>query len=339
MTYEFLELDETHNRQLLQLAKTTNTGSDLFYVDRSPNFFSLSEEFGMTRHFGLFKESELIGCVAVSEQKRVLTNRCENVYYLNDLRIHPDYHRTFAFYRLAENILSLYRNEGNVKWMISTVLDSNTNKTSMTKGNSLLPGGVEIGRTIHIGIPMFMKYRKSQLDICEINGEEAWAIYKKLARLQPFAPCEKRMFLSGNGVFLRIRDKNKDELAICKLVDQSDARKLRLSRKLPFSFKIVNLFCRFADCPPLPNHGEEFRHGYMAYFTAKEKPQNYQKEFISFIQKEFKHKYSYLFLGVSTEEAQYFRSNPFYIKLSSTTFAYGDVPPNLSMDFHELTLI
>ncbi|MEH7238343.1 hypothetical protein [Bacillus sp. JJ1562] len=339
MTYEFLELDKTHHHQLLQLTKETNTGSDLFYVDRSPNFFGLSEEFGVTRHFGLFKENELIGCVAVSEQKRVIDETCEKVFYLNDLRIHPNYHRTFAFYRLANNLLSHYRYEGKVNWMFSTVLDSNTNKASMTKGNGLLPGGIEIGKTIHIGVPMFMKYRKSLLNISEIDGEEAWGIYKKLARLQPFAPCGKQMFLKENGVFLILRDENKESLAICKLVDQFNARKLRLSRKLPFSFKIVNLFCKVASCPPLPDQDEVFRHGYMAFFAAKDNHQNYQKEFISYIQSEFKQRYSYLFLGVSAEEAGYFRSNPFYIKLSSTTFAYGDLPANLSMDFHELTLI
>ncbi|MEH7222722.1 GNAT family N-acetyltransferase [Bacillus sp. JJ1566] len=339
MTYEFLELDETHHQQLLYLTKKTNTGSELFYVDRSPNFFGLSQEFGMTRHFGLFKKDELIGCVAVSEQKRVLNEACEKVYYLNDLRIHPDYHRTFAFYRLAEQLLSHYQNEGTVKWMFSTVLDSNTNKTSMTKGNELLPGGIEIGKTIHIGAPMFMKYRKSRHHINEVDGEEAWEIYKNLARHQPFAPCGKQMFFKENGVFLSLRDEKNESLAICKLVDQSNARKLRLSRKLPFSFKIVNLFCRIAGCPPLPNQGEEFRHGYLAFFAAKEEPQNYQKEFISFIQNKFKQKFTYLFFGVSGEEAEHYRSNPFYIKLSSTTFAYGDIPANLSMDFHELTLI
>ncbi|MDR4887251.1 GNAT family N-acetyltransferase [Fredinandcohnia sp. QZ13] len=340
MTYEFRELDDSHHHQLLQLSKETNTGSDRFYVDRSPHFFSLSEEFGVTRHFGLFREKELIGCVAVSEQKRVLNQRCEKVYYVNDLRIHPDYHRTFAFYRLAEHLLSFYRSEGTVKWMFSTVLDSNTNKVSMTKGGGLLPGGVEIARTIHIGVPMFLKYRNSRLHISEIDGQEAWGVYKKLARTQSFAPCGKQMFLRENGVFLVIKDDNNKEcLAICKLVDQSNARKLRLSSKLPFSFRIVNLFCRIANCPPLPNQDEAFRHGYMAFFAAKEKPQDYQREFISYIQNKFKQEYSYLFFGISIEEAQYFRNNPFYIKLTSTTFAYGDIPANLSMDFHELTLI
>ncbi|WP_010283579.1 hypothetical protein [Bacillus timonensis] len=339
MTYKFLELDETHHQQLLLLSKETNTGSNLFYVDRSPNFFRLSEVFGLTRHFGLFKENELIGCVAVSEQMRVLNQTCEKVYYLNDLRIHPDYHRTFAFYRLAESLMSLYQNEGNIKWMVSTVLDSNTNKASMIKGNGLLPGGIEIGRTIHLGVPMFLEYRNARLKISEIEGEEAWMIYKKMARTDPFAPCGKQMFLKENGVYLVIKDDNKECQAVCKLVDQSHARKLRLSRKLPFSFQLVNLFCRFADCPPLPKEGEEFKHGYMAFFAAKEKRQNYQKEFISYIQSKYKEKYSYLFLGLSTKEAQYFRNNPFHIKLSSTTFAYGDIPVNLSMDFHELTII
>lgn len=339
MTYQFIELDESHGQQLLQLAKQTNTGSDLFYVDRSPNFFSLSQVIGVTSHFGLFKENKLIGCVAVSEQKRVINGTCENVYYLNDLRIHPDYHRTFAFYRLVQHILSLYNNEGTVKWMFSTVLDSNTNKVSITKGNRLIPSGVKIGRTSHIGVPMFMKFQKNRFHVCEIEGEEAWQVYKKLARSQPFAPCGKEMFLKGNGVFLVVRDKKNEDLAFCKLVDQSNTRKLRLSRKLPFSFKIVNLICKVAGCPPLPNQGEEFRHGYLAYFVAQKTPQIYRNELISYIQKAFKQQYTYLFFGVSIEEAQQFRSNPFYIRLSSTTFAYGDIPTNLSMNFHELTLI
>ncbi|MEH7381525.1 hypothetical protein V7138_13780 [Bacillus sp. JJ1533] len=339
MTYELVELNTTHNLQLLKLSEATNTGSELFYVDRSPHFFSLSEEFGVTRHFGLFKGNELIGCVAVSEQKRVLNESCEGVYYLNDLRIHPDYHRTLAFYRLGKQLLTYYQNEGTVKWMFSTVLDSNTNKGTMTKGYGLLPGGIEIGRTVHIGAPMFMKYRSSRLNISEMDGEEAWGIYQKMARLQPFAVCSKQMFLKENGEFFVIRDENLDDVAICKLVDQSNSRKLRLSRKLPFLFKIVNLFCRIADCSTLPNQGEEFRHGYMAFFVARENPQYYRKEFISYLQNKYKQKYSYLFFGVSPKEAHCFKSNPFFIKLSSTTFAYGDIPANLTMDTHELILI
>ncbi len=338
MTYSFMELDETHGPQLLGLADETSTGSDLFYVDRSPNFFELSEEFGRTRHFGLFKGSELIGSVAVSQQKRVIEGSCKHVYYLNDLRIHPDFHRTFAFYRLTQQLVSRYQNEGTVKWMYSTVLDTNSNKASMTKGNGLLPGGIELGRTIHIGVPMFLKYRKNHVDVIEIEGEEAWQIYKSLARLQDFALCDKRIFLKENGVFLVVRDKEED-LAICKLVNQTDARKLRLSRKLPFMFKLVNLICRTVGCPLLPNKGEEFRHGYMAFFAARDKPVRYRKECISYIQKTYKHRYTFLFFGVSSIEAEQYRSNPFNIQLSSTTFAYGDIPANLSMSFHEITLI
>lgn len=338
MTYSFMELDESHGSQLLQLSYETSTGSDLFYVDRSPNFFEMSEEFGRTRHFGLFKGRALIGCVAVSQQKRVIDGDCKHVYYLNDLRIHPDFHRTFAYYRLTQHLVSLYQNEGTVKWMYSTVLDTNSNKASMTKGNGLLPGGIELGRTFHIGVPMFLKYRNNRVDVIEIEGEKAWQIYKSLARSQDFALCDKGIFLKENGLFLVVRDE-KEDLAICKLVNQSDARKLRLSKRLPFMFKIVNLICRAVGCPLLPNQGEEFRHGYMAFFAAREKPERYRKECISYIQKTYKHRYTYLFFGVSSKETEPYRSNPFSIQLSSTTFAYGDIPANLSMNFHEITLI
>ncbi|WP_077617098.1 hypothetical protein [Bacillus sinesaloumensis] len=346
MTYQFLELDESFEEQLLRLASRTNTGSDLFYVDRSPHFFRLSDEFGMTKHFGLFRENELIGCVAVSQQQRVIDGTCERVFYLNDLRLHPDYHRTFAYYRLAENLLSFYRNEDTVKWMFSTVLDSNTNKSSMIKGNQLLPGGVEIGKTTHIGVPMFMNYRKHKqksynehLSVIEIDGEEAWQVYQKRMTFKSFAPCDKDLFMKENGVFLVIRNDRKEDLAVCKLVDQSDARKLRLSDKLPIAFKLVNFLCRGVVCPPLPDKGDLFRHGYMAYFMAKENPLRYRDEFIAYIQKTYKHRFTYLFYGASAEDSQRYRSNLLTIKLSSTTYAYGDIPISLAMDFHELTLI
>ena len=338
MTYSFMELDESHGLQLLQLSNESSTGSNLFYVDRSPNFFKLSEEFGKTRHFGLFKGSALIGCVAVSQQKRVIEGACKHVYYLNDLRIHPDFHRTFAYFRLTQQLVSLYQNEGAVKWMYSTVLDTNSNKASMIKGNGLLPSGIELGRTFHIGVPMFFKYRNNHLDVFEIEGEEAWQIYKSFATSKDFALYDKKIFLKDNGVFLVIRDQ-KDDLAICKLVNQSDARKLRLSRRLPFLFKIVNLICRAVGCPPLPDKREEFQHGYLAFFTARETPKRYRQKYISYIQKTYKHRFTYLFFGVSSEEVEQYRCNPFYIKHSSTTFAYGDIPANLSMDFHEITLI
>lgn len=339
MTYQFNELDKSHGEQMLQLAKETNTGSDLFYVDRTPDFFRLSETFGKTRHFGLFNEDSLIGSVAVSQQKRVIEGKCQLVYYLNDLRVHPDYHRTFAYYRLIEHLLTLYRNEGTVKWMFSTVLDSNTNKISLSKGYRLIPNGVEIGKTVHIGVPMFMKSRKNSSVVSEIDGERAWEIYKKMAKFQSFSPCEKKIFLEKNGLFFVLKNEKNDDLSICKLVNQSDARKLRLSKKLPISFKIVNALCRIAGCPPLPNPGEEFQHGYMAFFATRESPKRSRDEFITYIQRTYKHNFSYLFFGTSVAEASHYQGRPFHIRLSSTTFAYGDIPENLSMNYHELILI
>ncbi|MFT4415858.1 hypothetical protein ACLM5H_18520 [Fredinandcohnia humi] len=338
MTYQFLELDETYNQQLLVLSRTTNTGSDLFYVDRSPNFFKLSEELGETRQFGLFSDGELIGSVAVSMHKRIVDGECTNAYYLNDLRVHPNYQRTYAYYRLTKNLLDLYVKEGNVKWMFSTILDSNQNQATIIKGTKILPRGKELGRTVHIGVPLFLKQPKSNYEVSELNGENAWKIYKKLMNAKKFALCDKHVFLRDNGLFLVIKDKQ-EPLAFCKLVDQSNARKLRLARKLPFSFIVINLFCRVAGCPSLPSKEKEFLHSYVSYYAAKDSNQKYLSDFISYIQRQYKQKYSYVFFGVSAKGAIFWERKLFHIKLTSTTYGYGDIPGNLSMDSHELTLI
>ncbi|WP_449539258.1 GNAT family N-acetyltransferase [Ferdinandcohnia sp. Marseille-Q9671] len=338
MTFHFKELNESNHQELLLLAQHTDTGSDLFYVDRSPAFFRLSEEFGYTRHFGLFKGEDLIGSVAISQHKRVIGGACEKVFYLNDLRVHPDYQGSFAFYRLVENVITLYKSEGTVKWMFSTVLDSNSHKGSITNGNRVIPKGSEIGRSVHVGVPMFIKQRKGTHSISDIGGEEAWQIYRKFAKAKQFAPCEKDLFVKENGVFLMVRDNGNNALAVCKLVDQSYARKLRLSKNLPLTLKLVDIFCRVAGCPPFPKKGEEFKHGYIAFYCA-EQSNKYVKELVAYIQKQYKNKFSYLFFGMSVEEAKKWRGNPFSIMITSTTYAYGDVPQNLSMDCHELTLI
>lgn len=341
MTYLLVELDETYNEELIKLSLTTNTGSDLFYVDRTPNFFHLSNELGETRQFGLFKNKELIGSVAVSMHHRLIGGSCTKTYYLNDLRIHPIYQRTFAFYQMFQQLHAIYEKEGKVKWMFSTVLDSNQNSSTFTKGPDILPRGKPIGKTVHIGVPMFLplKQKTTEFDVDEIKGDEAWPIFQELSKSKDFAPCDKRLFLSENGIFLVIKNRKNEHLALCKLVDQSIARKLRYSKNAPFSFKILNLLCRITGCPSLPGKNEEFKHAYMAFYATKDSSYDYRKAFLGYIQKQYKHRYTYLFFGVSELAADVWRKRLFHIELSSTTYGYGDFPGDAVIDFHELTLI
>ncbi|MFS0862461.1 hypothetical protein [Fredinandcohnia sp. 179-A 10B2 NHS] len=341
MTYLLVELDETYNDELIKLSFTTNTGSDLFYVDRVPNFFHLSNGFGETRQFGLFKNKELIGSVAVSMHYRLIGGICTKTYYLNDLRIHPSYQKTLAFYRMFQQLHSIYEKEGEVKWMFSTVLDGNQNSSSFTKDTDILPRGKPIGKTVHIGIPLFIPLRQknAEYDIEEIKGHEAWPIFQELSKGKNFAPCDKRLFLGENDIFLTIKNRKNEPLALCKLVDQSAARKLRYSENAPLSFKILNLLCRLTGCPSLPGKDEEFKHAYMAFYATKDSTYDYREAFLPYIQNQYKHRYTYLFFGVSELHAVTWRKRLFHIELSSTTYGYGDLPGDTVINFHELTLI
>lgn len=338
MTYEVAVLDWSHNEELLTLASTTNTGSDLFIVDRSPNFFMLSEEFGETTQYGLFKNEQLIGNVAVSKQSRMITGKRADIYYLNDLRIHPDFQRTRAYYRLIEHLLQTYKAMGHVKWMFSTVLDSNIHKANVIKGSTSIPGGAKIGSSVHIGIPMFIKHKKRNENVVEISGEEAWEVYCRYAKKVEFAPFDKNLFLRKNGIFLAIKDGNEMK-AVCKLIDQSMSRTLRLSKKLPYFSKFVNILCKVKGCPLLPSVGQPFYHGYLSYYVSNEIDTNYRQEFLSYIQEHHYLKFTYVFTGMATDEAVEWKKTVFHQVLSSTTYAYGEFPNNLSLQFHELTLI
>lgn len=338
MTYEVSVLNQSHNEELLTLANVTNTGSDLFIVDRSPNFFTLSEEFGETTQYGLFKDGQLIGNVAVSKQSRMITGKREDVYYLNDLRIHPDFQKTRAYYRLIEHVLQTYRSMGHVKWMFSTVLDSNIHKANVIKGSTGIPGGIKIGASVHIGIPMFIKHKKRNENVIEISGEEAWEVYRRYAKRIEFAPFDKNLFLRENGMFLAIKDNNGIK-AVCKLIDQSMSRTLRLSKKLPHFSKFVNILCKVKGCPLLPSVGEPFYHGYLSFYVSNETATNHWQEFLSYIQEYHYSKFTYVFTGIATDEALAWNKTVFHQVLSSTTYAYGEFPSNLSLQFHELTLI
>jgi hypothetical protein len=336
MNYKVVEIDQCYNDKLIELTKFVNTGSDLFQVDRSPNFFALSEELGETRQYGLFKGEQLIGNVAVSKQSRIVAGVPSDVYYLNDLRIHPDYQRTRAYYRLMDPVFKTYQSSGNVFWMFSTILDSNSHKAEIIRGSKGIPSGTKIGTTVHLGIPMFGRQIKRKETVIEISGEEAWKFYHKYAKMQEFAPYDRNLFLRENGLFLAIKE-NKEIKAVCKLIDQSMSRTLRMSTKLPYYSKLVNLLCKIKGCPLLPSVGRVFDHGYLSFYVTKDS--DYRIDFLSHIQEHHYKRFTYMFTGLSGEEAADWKKSIFHQALTSTTFVYGDCPSGLEVRFHELTLI
>lgn len=341
MSYVFMELDHRHHDALIQLAHLTTTGSERFRVERSPHFFALPVSMGNYFYYGLFNREALIGCLGVVEQKRRVSGKVEKVHYLFDLRIHPDFQGSMAFYCLMRKWLQHAREKKKIQWVFSTILDENTKMKKWIEGQSRFTKAKKLGRTIHIGIPLFLpilRRPKELLSVTEISPDEAWILYQRFVGDRSLAPMDENLFKGGNGTYLCVKGEGEPQ-AVCKLVDQSGERRLLSTQTDPVTFKLLNIFCRIKGCPCLPKKNQMLHHGYLSYFAAESKGRtDYRNGLISYISAKYAEKFTYLFMGLPEKEASLYKGL-FHVQLSSTTYGFGEVPDNLSLDFHELTLI
>ncbi len=88
-------------------------GSISIRIDRDPDFFSLSKARGETEVFIAYNDNDLIvGCFSFSKQLFYSLGKPVDVYYLADLKIRPEYSKSFAAYLLAKNVQSHLRSIG-----------------------------------------------------------------------------------------------------------------------------------------------------------------------------------------------------------------------------------
>jgi GNAT superfamily N-acetyltransferase len=334
MNYTIEPLDRTCNQALLALAKTTDTGSGLFTVDRTPDFFSLADEWGEPRYFGALRGGELIGCVGVTAQTRFLSGQPKRVYYLHDLRVHPSFRGGRVYVRLVRHLMDRLRKETG--WVFATILDSNSHRSALTRGEHVFPKGIPLGHTLHLGIPLFWPQPGDWRLVRPLSPHEAWEQYELFARTIDFAFADRERFFHENGDFLGVCD-GKKVLAVCKIVDQAASRRLISAKPLSAALRCFNVVCRLRGTPGLPGPGEAFAHGYLSFYATRDGT-DYRRHFFAYLSKHRRNRFTYVFTGLPGEAARSYR-NPTYIKLSSTTFAYGDVPEGLQMQAHELTMI
>lgn len=336
MNYQTAIIPKDQHEALLKLAEKCNTGSELFYVKRSPDFFALSEEIGETTYFGVWRQNLLIGCIAISKQMRVINNQLETVYYLHDCRIDPQFQKTRAFSKLIHYAIKYAKQVWKAEWMFATILDTNEHWSSLIAGKGLLPGGEVIGETFHRGVPLFWEPKKAIHEVINISADEAWEYYKNSVDKHSFARFEEGYFKRDNGIFLAIKANNEVK-GCCKLVDQSKERMLCAAKALSLSFVIVNSWCKVKKVPPLPKKHDIFQHAYLAYFVCEYEEEG-RDAFIRYIYEHYRHQYTYLFFGLSEKEAGN-RRDRFSITLKSKTMGYGNVPSSLQMKMHELIYI
>ncbi|WP_028776488.1 GNAT family N-acetyltransferase [Shimazuella kribbensis] len=329
-------LNKEHNEELCHLAALCNTGSEWFRIERSPDFFALSKVLGDTTYFGYFRDGILVGCVGVSKQLRFVQSKMNHVYYLHDLRVHPKYRSTNVFSQLIQAVQAYF--EQKTSWMFGTILDQNPYENILTKkllGKRKIPIK-KLGQTYHTGVPLFCTAVKGDSnDIEQVSPIEAWESYLSFTSGLSFAPCEKDIFLSEPGLFL-VKKQDGIVLSVCKITDQDHVRKI-ITGKIPYIYNFINLMYKFRGYRPFPKTGGVFRHGYLAYYAAQAGRDD-RRDYITYLYKSTYLSYSYLFMGLTRQEAVTYK-HPFISSFSSTSYLYGEYTDDLKLDFHELTLI
>ncbi|WP_026671698.1 hypothetical protein [Alkalihalobacterium bogoriense] len=317
--YDTMKITEEENEQLLSLSRQCDTGSSLFYVDRGTDFHSLSSELGEYHYYGVKRKGELIACIGVTKQFRKMQAGIKPIYYLHDVKVHPNYRHSRAFVHLIHEVKKTY---SDVDWMFSTILSTHSSSRTVVDGRGFFPKGMVIGEMVHVGVPLFIGKQKRDIRVNVIDEQTAWSFYHVTAPL--FSRMEYKAFTRKNGLFLGNYDTNGKLISICKLVDQSRERQLRATKQLPISYRLINPIVEMAGCPRLPKKDEPLQHCYLAYYVSN-KEEN-REAFIQYVKEHYRHHYTYLFYGIKKQQANQIRSSKFNVSLQSQMIGYGDVP-------------
>ncbi len=133
------------NEGLLWLTSMTPMkGKISIRVDRNPNFFRLLDRRGCSQVLVAEEEGKIVGCISVACVPVHIDGKLESVYYLGDLKVHPDYQRTGLAVRLVK---SMYRHleAADADLVICTAAYGNQHVLPFFNGRAGLPKAVAIG--------------------------------------------------------------------------------------------------------------------------------------------------------------------------------------------------
>ena len=129
------------SEELIRLTKQTPmAGSISIRIDRDPDFFALSKARGETEVFIAYNENNnlIAGCFSFSKKLFYSFGKPIEVYYLADLKIQPEYSKSFAAYLLTKHILTHLRSAGADIGFFTAVND-NYAVTPFFNGRASLP--------------------------------------------------------------------------------------------------------------------------------------------------------------------------------------------------------
>src|SRR4029079_14788521 len=106
--------------------------------DRKPNFFLLLKKRGEYKVIVAEKSNRIIGSISCSVQPTIVCNKEHLVYYIGDLKVHPDFTGTRLTYRLVKAMLEeLGKMEADI--LFCTAASDNKAVQPIFEGRMALP--------------------------------------------------------------------------------------------------------------------------------------------------------------------------------------------------------
>jgi GNAT superfamily N-acetyltransferase len=233
--------DRSDNDQLLKLISVTPMDGEIsIRIDRHPDFFKLLDWRGHSYVLVAEEDCRIVGCISAAQVLVHVDGKQESVYYLGDLKVHPDYQRTGLAGRLVKSmhrhLLAL-----DAELLIWTAAYGNKSILPFFDGRAGLPKVNALGIfKVYQILPSRRQGRSSTYVVQEEHEQkDLYRLYNDKYRSYQFGPIFKLGSLQEAQHWVA-RSGNQLQAAI-SLVDVGNAKqnvliRLRLVLRILFSF-------------------------------------------------------------------------------------------------------
>jgi hypothetical protein len=333
--YTTRALSRADHAELLGLSAACDTGSRLFRVDRAPDFFAFGDMLGETRYHGIAHDGTLVGCVAVTFQRRFVAGEAQSVAYLHDLRVHPAHRVGRVAARLVRDAFQAQRK--SLSWAFATLLDSNPHQAAVVRiaarhfGRARLLGG-----TAHLGLPLLrLGLRDQGLRVEELPEADWEPLYLRLAAERELASAEPSHWRRLNGQYLAAFRGSK-LCALSKAVAGDEVRRIIVEDAAAFGTRFQRTLLACVLRTRLPQAGQRLAHGYLGFHVG-DRTEETRGAFCAHLRRCPQSPWCWVFTGDAATTTSIIPR--FGVRFTSSTYAFGDVPTHLNLQAHELTLI
>jgi ribosomal protein S18 acetylase RimI-like enzyme len=298
------------NNALAELSKLTPMeGTISVCIQRSPDFFSLLHRMG-TPHVIIAEENDtIIGCISIVKEEIVLQDQSLPLYYLCDLKVHPD-HRNRKVGTKLSMALHEYLKEQKADLLFTTVADNNIKVMPIIDGKAGIEGTISAGKFYILQLVPKKKITPTNGYVIIKYEDEEEIINKQLQFAEKYVlhpPVTAEYF---KDCFHFAATEGNQIVATASLTDPGQLKQNVLN-KIPWYYKAAIGFLRFAKpvlhTPYLPRTGEAIRMLYVKDFSYLSGHENALVSLIEYAN-QYAWQNDYSFLSITFHENDPLRS-------------------------------